>query len=350
MSLELLEDLEAVRAFEPTHRYEDLSTFHVPFDLLTGDALTEGALRKVAESGGRAALVAPSGAGKSSVIASVLGPLVEDLAEEIVPLRIPVAATDAETATEPRAFTQHLIRTVIRYSTEILEPKELAAMRRSAADQLSVQGPQRSRRWAVGAPKLVADAGFAAEIKSGAEQVNDEISAGETVEAVARLVELFRAHGREPFFVIDDSDRWIRIEGTDLLDVASAFFRQIVPLLAREVGCGFAIAVHDDYVELESYQAAQEQLSRIISVPMPADAIKAVSTILNRRIELAGLDASGNELIDAAAIEMLAERYEADRNLRRMLATVNRATQRGCADGVNALGPDLIQTARADLL
>jgi predicted ABC-type transport system involved in lysophospholipase L1 biosynthesis ATPase subunit len=350
MSLEILEELDDARAFEPTHRYEDLSTFHVAFDLLTGTELTEGALRKVAETGGRAALVGPSGAGKSSVIASVLGPLVENLAEEIVPLRIPVAVTDAETATDPRAFTQHLIRTVIRYSTEILEPKELAVMRRSAADQVSIQGAQRTSRLTVGAPKLIAEAGFAAEVKTGAEQVNDEISAGETVGAAARLVEVFRAHGREPFFVIDDSDRWIRIEGTDLREVADAFFRQIVPLLAREIGCGFVIAVHDDYLELASYRAVQEHLSRTISVPMPADTTGAVQAILDRRIQLAGIRASGAELIQPAAIEMLAESYSADRNLRRMLATVNRATQRGCADRVDELGPDLIQTARADLL
>lgn len=350
MSLETLEALDDARAFEATHRFEDLSIFHVPFDRLTDDRNTESALKKVAEGGGKVALVGPSGSGKSSVIASVLGPLVEDLAEELVPLRIPVAATDAVTATEARLFAQHLIRTVIRYSTEILDPAELSAAKRSAADLVTALPQERTRRVSVGAPKLIADAGFASEVKSGAEQLNEEMSTGEAIDGIARLVEVFRSHGREPFLVIDDSDRWIRIEGTDFLHVANDFFLHIVPMLAREVGCGFVIAVHDEYLELESYRAAQEMLSRTIPLPMPANPGDALAVILNRRIELANLGTTIEDILEPAAIDLLAERYAADRNLRRMLATVDRANQRGCADRVAALSPDLIQTARADLV
>jgi hypothetical protein len=350
MSLELLEALDDARAFEATHRFEDLSTFHVPFDQLTGDRSTEASLKTIAERGGKVVLIGPTGAGKSSVIASVLGPLAEDLGEKIVPLRIPVAVANDETATEPGAFARHLLRTVIRYSTEILDKKEREVLSRSAADQVSVQGGQRVGRVTVGAPKLVADAGFAAEVKSGAEQLVNTPSAGESVEAVARLVEVFRSHGREPFFIIDDSDRWIRIGRTDYLVVADAFFVRVVSMLAREVGCGFVIAVHDEYLELESYRTAQQLLSQVIQLPTPADAAGAIQVILGRRIELAGISAHSEDLLEPAALELLAGRYTADRNLRRMLASVDRATQRACTDHVERLGPDLVQTALADLI
>ena len=150
--------------------------------------------------------------------------------------------------------------------------------------------------------------------------------------------------------MIDDSDRWIRIEGADFLHVANDFFLHIVPMLAREVGCGFVIAVHEEYLELESYRAAQEMLSRTIPLPMPDNPGDALAVILNRRIELANLGTTIEDILEPAAIDLLAERYAADRNLRRMLATVDRANQRGCADRVAALSPDLIQTARADLV
>lgn len=350
MSLALLEALDERRAFEATHRFTDLGSFHIPFDDLTGTGGTEGALKATAERGGTVALTGRSGAGKSSVIASVLGPLAEDLAVDLLPLRIPVAAEDAATATDPGAFSRHLLRTVVRYSSEILSDDERRLLSRSAANQVSSEGSQRTARFSVGTPKLLADVGLATEVKSGAEQFVNESSAGDAVEGVARLVEVFRSHGREPFLIIDDSDRWVRIGGHDLRPVADAFFMQVVPVLAREAGCGFVIAVHDEYLDLPSYQQAQQLLSRVVALPLAENACAAITAILDRRIELATLNGSAEALLEAQALELLAERYREDRSLRRMLATVDRATQRGCADSVDALSPDLVQTALADLL
>jgi hypothetical protein len=349
MTLTLLEKLDEARAFEATHRFEDLGDLHVPFDSLTGTEATEARLRRLAEQGGKVALVGPSGAGKSSVVSSVLGPLVEDLAEEVVPLRIPVAATDAETATDPGAFSRHLLRTVIRYSTEILSERDREILARQAANTVSTQGRQRSHRFSVGAPKLVADIGLASEVKSGAEQFVDEASAGDAIEGAARLAELFRAHGREPFLIIDDSDRWIRIGGEDLREIADAFFMRIVPLLAREVGCGFVVAVHDEYLALDSYREARQLLSRAIELPLPDDRPGAVAAVLERRMGLAGSPAPHGELLEESALAILAERYEQSRSLRKMLQTVDGATQIACSERALIIGPDLIQTALAEL-
>jgi hypothetical protein len=349
MSLEILEVLEETRAFEATHRFEHLSDFHVPFDHLTGSGTTEAPLQKLAERQGKVALVAPSGAGKSSVIASVLGPLAEDLDESIVPLRIPVATLKGEAATEPTTFSQHLLETVVRYSSEILSPDERAALTRSAADQVNTQGREHGRHFSAGAPKLLLDLGVAAEVKSGAEHFVNEQSGGAAIEGAARLVEVFRSHDREPFFILDDSDRWIRVAGKDQIAVADDFFRGIVPLLAREIDCGFVIAVHTQYLDLESYREAKQLLSRTIDLPLPGDAAAAIEKILDRRIEVAGVQARSNDLLEAQAIELLAELYRRDRSLRMMLATVNRATQLGCTDRADCITVDLIQTALADL-
>lgn len=349
MSVELLEALDDARAFEATHPFEHLSDFHVPFDQLTGSDSTEASLRKLAERQGKVALIGPSGAGKSSVIASVLGPLVEDLAEDLVPLRIPVAATDAKTATEPGAFSRHLLRTVIRYSTEILSEREREDLARRAASQVSKEGRQRSHRVSVTAPQLLGDIGLASEVKSGAEQFVDEPSAGDAVDGAARLVEVFRARGREPFLIIDDSDRWIQIGGEDLRTIADAFFMRIVPLLAREIGCGFVVAVHDEYLGLDSYREARQLLSRAIALPVPADPNAVIRAVLERRMELAGAAGPATDLLDEAAVTILAERYSKDRSLRMMLQTVDRAAQVGCSERVALIGPDLVQTALAEL-
>ncbi len=61
MSFERLQQLDERRAFEATHRYEDLDLFHVRFDELTGRPETEHVLGQMATRGGRVALIGPSG-------------------------------------------------------------------------------------------------------------------------------------------------------------------------------------------------------------------------------------------------------------------------------------------------
>jgi energy-coupling factor transporter ATP-binding protein EcfA2 len=350
MSRTSLEHLDESRAFEATHRFADLTLFHVPFDELTGSSSTEASLKSAADQGGKVALIGRSGAGKSSVIASVLGPLVEDLAPDLLPLRIPVAAESAETATNPGAFARHVLRTVVRYSTEILDDEERQLLNRSAARQITDHGRERTRRTVVGAPKLIADLNLASEVKSGAEQYVNETSSGDAVDGLVRLVEIFRSHGLNPFLIVDDSDSWLRIGDHDLLTVADGFFLKVIPVLARETGCGFVVAVHDDYLELPSYQRSQQLLTRSITLPLPADPVAAISAILGRRIQLAGVSASVDELFATEALTALTEHYRDDGSLRRMLSAVDRATQRGSADGVETIGPDLIRTGFADLL
>jgi hypothetical protein len=350
VSLELLEGLDSRRVFESTLRFEDLAEFHVPFDRLVRNEATEATLRDLAERQGKVALIGPSGSGKSSVIASVLGPLAEGLADRLVPIRIPVAATNATTIQQPVAFAQHLLRTVIRYASEIIPADERQALERSAADQVTAVGRERSTRINVGAPKILTDTGLSAEVKSGAEQIVNEVSASGAVGSMPRLAEIFRAHGREPLWIIDDSDRWLRIGGEDQTEVAEAFFRRIIPMLAREIDCGFVIAVHDEYLALDPYRESRPLLSRVIDLPSPPDPRAAIGAIVDHRVGLFfGTETGTDEVIDGPALDLLATTYSKGRNLRNVIATLNRATQLACTDRVDRLDRNLIQTALADL-
>lgn len=347
MSLERLLELDERRAFESTHRYEDLELFHVSFDELTGGRDTEAALGRMAENGGRASLVGPSGSGKSSVMSSVLGPLVEDLPEHALPLRIPVAATGEETVTEPRAFAQHVVRTVIRYaSPEPLTRAERDTLEAGVADVRRRRRGERGVRGSLGAPREVLDAGLAAELKSGGEEIEERLGAGDVVPELAHMVAIFRSHDRDPFLVIDDSDTWLRIGGTDLTTVANAFFTRVVRMLAKELDCGFVVAVHDDYLELEGYREIRAFLSTEIRIPRLDPAVEGVGRILARRIELAEVEAEPVELFEGGALGRLAAAYEDDSSLR---ATADRSVQHACSDGVAPVTSELVRTALAEL-
>ena len=82
-----LEMLHDSGAFNPSPRHQELYATHVPFDTMTRTRGCEQALAAALRRRERVTLVGTSGAGKSSVIAATLHPLVEDL----VPLAIPVA-------------------------------------------------------------------------------------------------------------------------------------------------------------------------------------------------------------------------------------------------------------------
>lgn len=349
MSRELLNHLYDERAFEATRRFADLELFHVRFDELTGTEETEGRLARLAERQGKIGILGPTGSGKSSAIASVLGPFAAVLPERVIPLRIPVAASPPEEVTEPSAFARHVGRTVLRYATEILSDGDRRALDRGMADLRRAAERQRSWSLRLGAPRLLADAGLTADVKGRAEETEHAPAGGEIVAELQRLIETFRARDREPFLIIDDSDAWLRIDGSDLAEVASRFFDRVVRMLAKEVDCGFIVAVHDEYTELDAYRSAGDWLSAVIEIPTLPDGVAGVTRILAGRLELFDSDAVIEEVIEPDAVAVLADRYAATRNVRDLLRTVDRALEHASSDGLAVLGPDLVRSALAEL-
>lgn len=122
-----------------------------------------------------------------------------------------------------------------------------------------------------------------------------------------------------------------------------------IQVLAKELDCGFVVAVHNHYLELEGYGDSQPLLSTEIHIPRFAQPDDAIGRILERRIELAEVSASLDELFEPEAIAQLAELYRENGNLRRVLATTDRSVQHGCSDRVAPVSRELIRAALADL-
>lgn len=92
---------------------DDLGIYHVPFSELAGDGHIEQTLGDGCRRYERIAIVGDSGTGKSSLTASVLGPLAEGVALVVVPVTI----EPNDTVSEPRAMFAHIAAVIARVAT-----------------------------------------------------------------------------------------------------------------------------------------------------------------------------------------------------------------------------------------
>jgi len=308
------EDLELLHdagAFNPSPRQQTLYATHVPFDTMTASRGCERALAAALRRHERVALLGSSGAGKSSVIAATLHPLVEDL----VPLPLPVAVERPEVAGDPVAFVRHLVQVVSRLVQRSV-PERAGQARRIEKETR----PKYKRAKAVSvAPGLVGiSVRLAYELDAAVQEPST--TSDQVMDQGRQILDLFRADGLTPVLVLDDTDRWLSAPWLpDNRAVRSAFFATVPRLLAEELDSAAVIAVHPTYVDDDAYRAARGFLSRTIAVPAVPSA-GAVAAILQRRIALA-LDGRGTaadpdadgvdltEMLDSAALVSLFDYY-----------------------------------------
>ncbi len=343
-------EVEASRAFDATRRFEELSFYHVPFDRLNGDERTETALARQITNSGRVVLVGHSGSGKSSVISSVFGPFATALPENFVPLRVPVAAEQDATVTEPGALARHLVLYITRWaSRERFSEAEQQDFERGVAEVTRRAKGQKTRQYHVGLPIWLADVSLAQEVQSAGEDYETHSSASDAVERLKLMLVLFASHNLAPVIVFDDSDTWLRIAGLDRTEVANAFFMKSVRMMSKELDASFVLAVHNDYLPLAGYKEASQLLSGEIHIPRLENPQSDVETILRDRLVAAEVASDLGEVIEPEAVRLLAEHYARDRTIRDVLRVVQRAMQHALSDSIELVGPQLIEQSITEL-
>ncbi|MGH2782623.1 MAG: hypothetical protein ACRDLA_14680, partial [Thermoleophilaceae bacterium] len=161
---------------------------------------------------------------------------------------------------------------------------------------------------------------LAREISQSGAEFDEQIRAGEVVEGLQRLVEVFRARDAAPLLVLDDTDTWIaRPHDEHPARLAEAFFARNVRMLAGEIDCGFVVAVHTTYLDLPSYQEVASRLERI-RVPQLGRPDTDLARNLIRRLEVAELDIVLDDIFEPEALAALAGFYEDVPDVRRTIA------------------------------
>lgn len=336
MSEEALAALRDANSLAQTLPFEQLEAYHVPFDELTGRDSVERELAYWAERRGRVALIGDSGAGKSSAMACVLGAFSEHLPGHVVPVRIPVELAGGEAIRTTAGFGRHVVRHVLRRAApEALSVSEVDSIERDTADLEHRVGRRRRAGFSLGLGRLLpVDAGISGDLTGAAVDLERQVGSGDVVDALIRMVELFRARRLDPFFVFDDTDHWLRLPGQAQTanELARDFFANNVQMLTRELDCGFVLAVHRAYVEeVPAYARAAASLEPI-ELPVLGDPPAAIERILQRRMDVDRLGLTVADVFEPDSLAALGDVYADAPDLRLVMSVAGLAVRKAYDD------------------
>lgn len=340
MSAQVLLRLQDAHAFDPAPRTAELWRHHVPFDALKGTDRCEAALDRALRSGERVALIAQSGAGKSSVIAHVLGPLVEGLA----PLAVPVALEDRSIATDPVAFAGHLVRTVARYVRHA-HPGDQGVVDRIVGGR----APRRRLSKLSLTPQwLGASVELTAELASASAEAPARRPGQEVIEQARDILDVIASHGLRPVLVLDDTDTWLSgMAGPEAAQIRAGFFGRITRLLAEELAHAAVLAVHENYLRTAEYSRASGFIDTTVRLPALPDA-EAVGRLLSQRVSEHVRRFTIDQVITTGALETLLAHYRRGRGRdirRRVLYVAHTALARACDDAADTIAPVHVDVA-----
>ena len=308
----------------------------------------------------------PIGSGKSSLIEYVFGQGDDDLA----PIWVEAAHQDESVLTDPPEFARNLIRAIVGWAREagamdegdrraFLEqtsrtlPNRTQSSKQSSSFKLALRwiGPE----WAREVAETMADP----EIERGREDF---------IASLDRLVDLIVEDlGRTPVVVIDDSDRWLRLESGRRDPLLTAFFTDTCRMLA-ERNWVLVMAIHPEYCATAAFRtaAANGYFNVQLGVPM-IDRSEAIRAIFDARIRTlsnalaetnlleAGISAADIDGVRTASVDdvfepgfetILFEFYAANEgNLRTVLTVAQQATQEAIGLGESMVSAASVREA-----
>lgn len=346
MSAERLAQLDAARAFFPRSRFHELWLDYVPFDELTGTDVDHRIDRALRAEAGCVTVVAPSGGGKSAVIAAA----VRRLQDDFPCVRIPVAAV-GEVAATPVAFGQHILRETVRQAGALLAESQRRGLAQAAADRVTRRRQPRGLAGKVraGTPGLSLE--LAGDLKSSALDTENLANASDVAAGLERLVGVFEARGGPPILVFEDTDAWLGApdEG-ETATAANGFFRHSLGVLIRDVEIRSIIATHTRYVDQDGYRSVRERLLAEIEIPTLDEARDALVRILQRRIEVSDVDAAVSDVFTEDALTRLVAEYDhSQRSIRRVLQVCDTALEQQAPSYPDRLSADHLRGASVAL-
>jgi hypothetical protein len=345
-----LEAIATGRVFASVSAPQELVEVYVPSDRLLGlrgDERPEAQLMRVLAvdaSPRLAAVIGPSGAGKTSMILRVLA----DLAKrdpgaggrhEVLLFNV---GDDPGRLESPAAFMRTLVQMVERQGHRFANV-EAGVLAAAAADERTRTGPQVEHRATLDA-KVVSYSLGLKEAYETAKFGDNPARAREDFEDVLRLV----SDEYRPVVVIDDTEHFVRPgpDGVEAESVAN-LFDHAIRSLAEARSVDVVVAMHPRYEEVDVVGDVVRRFAfRRIDVPsLAADAERSgLSVILARRLAHHGIDGALDDFVAPETVAQLESAYFLkDHNLRQVLDLAADASAAALTEGAARVEPRHLQ-------
>jgi hypothetical protein len=339
VTAELIELIATRGVFRPRGHFSQLAADHVPFDrLVQRDSYETAALHAVTNDA-PVAVVGPRGGGKSSLIAHVCG----RLPDTHIALRVPVTGADDPTSVSvvaAVALSQALDDLDLeRYQEEALE--------RARADHSTEQhAPGGLRGGTLGGGPIPAQ--LHAELGTLREELTTDRLAAERLAGLDRLITILVARGRQPVFVLEDTEA--AIGGADRPDIATAFLAGPVRAFLHEIEAPCLVAIQTAFAASDAF-AQLAASTRIVEIPSldEATARGALTSIVANRLQQHEVgDEPASVLADEALDQLIAFYDETERNLRFTLAALQTAAEYAADMRAHRIAPGHLRGAVSD--
>jgi hypothetical protein len=339
---ELLAVLHQRQAFAPVAQPGYRSHLYVPFEELVGGR-HESLLADAFQATQRVGVIGPIGSGKSSLIEYVT----TAGADALAPIWISVGHEADEILRDPPEFARHLILEVVRWARDSRAMGE--EQRRAILAETTPTLPTTTRTHRHDFSLKLAlgwlEPSIGDEVEETVADPAIERARGDFIASLDRLVDLIREDlGRVPIVLIDDSDRWLRLDGRVRDALLEGFFVDTCRMLA-ERNWAVAMAIHPDYCSTRAYREAAGNGYFTIQHGMPElkapDALRhlfavRIQSVAEAESEFIALEegiqpippvaVSIDDVFEEGFEHLLHEYYEArERNLRAVLTVAQQA-------------------------
>ncbi len=347
----MLTELDRLRAFAPTRPSQEQIAYYIPFDQLTNSQKFETRLLSSANTPGNCiAVAAPSGEGKSSLLAHTFGePLSADLSENIIPVRIPIGSEKDVVTSDIYGFYRYLLEAVGKRIEELGISSRAENDVRRITKQTSGVKKQKTTSVQVGTPKSAPNVQLSREVQTTTEQVS-----GQTVDDArrdwGRLLNVFKSHGKDLLIYFEDTDAWIASSTGNRLDTAKAFFSGPLRDLFRNTNSSTVVAVHSSYLIEDFYKDEMRQLfNQTISLPRLKNPEQAFSQMLTKRIEVCTEIDTLDGVLEPAVVTVLGDYYRSGKSLRDIFIAANTALSEAIDRKADRVTTEIMQLAISEL-
>jgi hypothetical protein len=353
---ELLAALHRRQAFAPVAQPGYRTHLYVPFEELVGGR-HESLLREAFESTQRVAVIGPIGSGKSSLIEYVtIGAAV------FAPIWISVGHESADMLRDPPEFARHLIGEVVRWArdTQAMGDEERRAILAETTPTLPSTTRTHKQDFSLKLALGWLEPSIGDEVQETVADPAVDRPRADFIASLDRLVELIREDlNRVPVVIIDDSDRWLRLDGRLRDALLDGFFSDTCRMLA-ERNWAVAMAIHPDYCSNGGFREAARNGYFTIQLGIPSfDSPEGLRRLFAARVqsvaeaenEFAALEqgiypipaitVTERDVFEDGFDTLLHEFYEAsEQNLRAVLTVAQQALLETVG-----MGEDIVTTA-----